>query len=83
MTSVNTETNNANTNVNSVNTNVNTSENKETKQITRELVESLGEKVVLLDSDHDLDLFCYLKCTNTDDEVIKRCRGLVFHKNES
>ena len=50
-------------------------------QFTRTAIEGLGKAVHLVDSDEDngLDLFCYVKCTNTDSDLLKRCRGVVFH----
>lgn len=39
------------------------------------------EKVRLVDKDEEtgLDLFCYVRCSNNDDEFVKNCRGLVYH----
>lgn len=53
-------------------------------EFTRSLVESLGSAVHLVDSDDEakLDLFCYVKCTNTDSDVLKQCRGVVFHDQQ-
>jgi hypothetical protein len=48
---------------------------------TREFVESLEPKVKKVDSDGDIDLFCYTTCDDSDPEYIKACRGLVFHKD--
>lgn len=52
--------------------------------LSRSDVESLGKAVHLVDSDSDagLDLFCYVKCTNTDSELLKKCRGVVFHDDD-
>jgi len=51
---------------------------------TRKAVEGLGKAVHLVDSDPEsgLDLFCYVKCSNTDDEILKKCRGVVFHDSD-
>lgn len=38
-------------------------------------------KIRLVDTDEEtgLDLFCYNRCSNEEDDFIKQCRGLVFH----
>ena len=46
--------------------------------LTRSLVESLAPQVRLTDSDGTLDLFCYVKCSPDDSDLIKNCRGVVF-----
>jgi hypothetical protein len=53
-------------------------------ELTRNVIEELGTQVRLVDKDEDnkLDLFCYVKCTNTDTDLIKRCRGVVFNKDK-
>ena len=42
--------------------------------------EKLSENIRLVDTDEEnkLDLFCYVKCTDTDNDLIKKCRGVVF-----
>jgi hypothetical protein len=47
-------------------------------------IESLSNQVHLVDSDEDskLDMFCYIKCSDTDTELIKQCRGVVFSGND-
>lgn len=52
--------------------------------LTREVVESFGNKVLLVDCDkeNNLDLFCYIKCLENDAELLKQCRGVVFHDSE-
>lgn len=49
---------------------------------SREFIESLVPKVKKVDSNDQLDLFCYTSCSNNDDETIQSCRGLVFHKDQ-
>lgn len=46
-------------------------------------VESLGNYVHLVDSDDDnkLDMFCYVKCNESDNDLLKQCRGVVFNGN--
>lgn len=53
-------------------------------EFTREVIESLGNKIRLVDSDEDagLDLFCYIKCSPDDNSVIRNCRGVVFNNKE-
>lgn len=50
-------------------------------EFTRARVEGLGNKIRLVDSDEEtgLDLFCYTRCTNEDDDFLKQCRGVVFN----
>ena len=50
--------------------------------ITRQFVESLDPKVKKVDSDEQLDLFCYTACSNEEDPVIQSCRGLIFHQDQ-
>jgi hypothetical protein len=52
------------------------------QQITRTLVES-NPRINLIDSDpeNNIDLFCYDTCEQNDDEFIKSCRGVIFHKD--
>lgn len=47
----------------------------------RENVEALGNRVRLVDVDEEnkLDLFCYVKCTEKDSDMLKKCRGVVFN----
>lgn len=68
-----------------------------TETFTRNLVES-SDKITMYDSFPDtdfrktqdetkdkskyLDLFCYNNCTNTDENYIKECRGVVFNNNK-
>jgi len=51
----------------------------ETKNITLQVIKDLGEKVKLSDKENNLDLYCYTNCSNSEDELVKRCRGLVFN----
>jgi len=53
-------------------------------EFTRANIEGLGNHVHLVDSDEDskLDMFCYVKCTEDDNSLIKQCRGVVFHGND-
>ena len=41
----------------------------------------MEERILLIDSDDQLDLYSYTKCTNEDDEEIKKQRGLIKNKN--
>ncbi len=49
---------------------------------SREFIESLQPNVKKVDSDGDVDLFCYTTCDNNDPTCIKSCRGIVFNKDE-
>jgi hypothetical protein len=48
---------------------------------TRANVVAQESKIRLVDSDEEtgLDLFCYNRCSNEEDDFVKQCRGLVFH----
>ena len=50
-------------------------------EFNRANIEALGSLVHLVDSDEDnnLDMFCYVKCDETDNSLIKQCRGVVFN----
>ncbi len=58
--------------------------NPNSEVLTREVLESFGNKVLLVDRDEEsnLDLFCYIKCLDKDPELLKQCRGVVFHDSE-
>ena len=49
--------------------------------LTREKIQAQSTKLRLSDSDLEakLDLFCYNKCSNNEQELIKNCRGVVFN----
>ena len=59
-------------------------ENETGRPITRADLKSRENRIRLTnrDDENDLDLYCYTKCGSTDDDVVKRCRGLVFHGDE-
>lgn len=48
---------------------------------TRANIVAQESKIRLVDSDDEsgLDLFCYNRCSNDEDNFVKQCRGLVFH----
>lgn len=52
-----------------------------TPQFTRSYVASQEDRIRLVDADEEsgLELFCYNRCSNEDDDFLKQCRGLVFH----
>lgn len=50
--------------------------------LTRSTVESFADKVSVYDSDERLDLFCYHNCTNNDSDMLKNCRGVIFHQDQ-
>ena len=51
------------------------------QKITRATIESLGNRVTMTDFDEetDLQLFCYVRCSANDENIIKECRGVVFN----
>jgi hypothetical protein len=50
---------------------------------TRSDIEALGNRVRVTDTDEEtgLELMCYVKCNSADNELLKECRGIIFHKN--
>jgi len=54
------------------------------KQFTRKIVEELGNRVRVTDTDVDnnLELFCYVHCGPEDNDIIRQCRGVVFNGDE-
>jgi hypothetical protein len=53
-------------------------------EFNRANIEALGNHVHLIDSDEDskVDMFCYVKCSEDDNELLKQCRGVVFNGND-
>ena len=47
--------------------------------LTKDKIVSQGNKIRLVDSDQDtkLDLYCYVRCTETSDASVKSCRGTL------
>jgi hypothetical protein len=41
-------------------------------------VEAVSSQVHIVDRTSNLDMFCYVKCEDTDSDVVKNCRGIVF-----
>jgi len=39
------------------------------------------DKIRLTDSDSDLSMFSYIKCDESDTDLIKKCRGLIFNND--
>ena len=52
------------------------------KTFTRASIDDLGNRVIMTDKDDatGLELFCYVKCSVDDDNLIHQCRGVVFHE---
>ena len=52
--------------------------------LTREKIQGQSGKIRLADSDDEskLDLFCYNKCDNTENQLVKNCRGVVFNGDD-
>ena len=50
----------------------------------RKTIESMSDKIKLVDSDHDtgLEMFSYTNCNDEDSLTVKQCRGVVFYKDE-
>ena len=47
-------------------------------ELSRDLIESMNKDIKLTDSKNGLDLFCYIKCSASDSDLLKKCRGIVF-----
>ena len=50
-------------------------------EFNRSNIEANKEYVNLVDSDEEnkLDMFCYVKCDDSYNDLIKQCRGVVFN----
>lgn len=46
--------------------------------LSRTLIEN-NDQIKLFDSSNGLDIFCYLRCSDDSDEIIKESRGVVFN----
>ena len=57
------------------------SETFDNLRITRDTIEKLGNRVTMTDYDEEtqLQLFCYVRCSADDENIIKQCRGIVFN----
>jgi len=55
---------------------------KQVPELSRDLIESMNKDVKLTDSKDGLDLFCYVKCSASDSNLLKKCRGVVFKGDE-
>ena len=53
------------------------------EEFTRENIEK-NKQIKMVDSDAEtgLSLFSYIHCEQTDSEMIKRCRGVVYHNDQ-
>lgn len=51
---------------------------------SRSDIDALGNLVRMVDKDEEsgLELFCYVNCSNSDSNTLKRCRGVVFNKDK-
>lgn len=67
------------------NTNINNSNSVNTKLVRSDLENSENIKLVdslIISENKTLDMFCYTKCDNEEKDFVKRCRGVVFKKND-
>lgn len=46
--------------------------------ITRKVVKDYKDMVEKVDTDNNLEMFCYTTCNNDSPQEIKQCRGIVF-----
>ena len=61
-----------------------TNENLNTDQVDRSQIMAIGNQIRLSDSDpqNNLDMYSYITCENDDPDIIKKCNGIIFQKNE-
>lgn len=48
---------------------------------TRDELLQFSSDIQLVDSNNDLDLFCYSSCSRTSPDIVKKCRGVVFNND--
>jgi hypothetical protein len=62
----------------------NNDKNTEDIRSYRQQLEALPNKIRLVDKDEEmkLDLFCYISCTDEDEDLIKNARGIVFNEEK-
>lgn len=62
----------------------NVSNTNKNKELTRQSIKELGNKVCRTDVEEEtgLEVFCHIKCTNNDTELLKQCKGVIFHGDE-
>ena len=53
-------------------------------KLSKKAISDQGNKIRLVDSDPDnkLDLFCYVRCVDNSDQIVKSCRGVVTANDE-
>jgi hypothetical protein len=51
----------------------------EYKKLSKEAISSQGNKIRLVDTDPDnkLDLYCYVRCMDNSNQIVKSCRGTI------
>ena len=51
------------------------------QELTRETIEAMSPQIRKTDEDQEngLELFCYVKCSSSDTELMRQCRGIVFN----
>ena len=56
-------------------------ESESTTEFNYDTIMSLGNKVRMTDKDeaNNLEIYCYVHCTATDPEILRKCRGVVVH----
>lgn len=49
----------------------------------RSVIEGMEDQIKMTDSNDalGLDLFCYIECNKNSPDIVKQCRGLVFHED--
>jgi len=50
--------------------------------LTIDFIRSLEPRVRMVDSDNNIQLFCYTNCSPEDTEFVKSCRGVVFENDK-
>ena len=52
-------------------------------KVSKEAITAQGNKIRLVDSHEDLEVYCYVRCTTDDNEVVRSCRGVVFQDGKN
>ena len=60
-----------------------TSAQENSMKVSKEAITTQGNKIRLVDSHEDLEVYCYVRCTNEDNEIVRSCRGVVFQGDKN
>ena len=60
-----------------------TSAQENSMKVSKEAITAQGNKIRLVDSHEDLEVYCYVRCTAEDNEIVRSCRGVVFQDGKN